>query len=197
MAIYNGTYYGTLGDDFWQLGLDTSLAYGRAGNDTLYGSDGSEDTLYGNRGSDSLFGNGGNDSLFGGYGADYLSGGAGADSLNGGAGNDILIGYGGGTEPEFDFDSLLGGTGADTFVLGEGFAFYISPATDEFARILDFSRAEGDKIQVFGSISDYSLEVDIFGGTQISYQGNLIAVVDDVTDLSLQLDFTFTGVNIV
>jgi len=197
MAIYDGTYYGTLGDDFWQLGLDTPLAYGRAGNDTLYGSDGSEDTLYGNRGNDSLFGNGGADNLFGGYGADYLIGGAGADNLSGGAGNDILIGYdvGFGTEPEFEFDTLKGGTGADTFVLGEGIAFYASPETDEFARILDFSRAEGDKIQVSGSISDYSLELDVFGGAGIRYQGNLIGVVENVTNLSLQLDFTFTGFN--
>ncbi|MBD1804977.1 hypothetical protein H6F98_05865 [Microcoleus sp. FACHB-SPT15] len=193
MAIY----YGTLGNDFWQLSIDTPLAYGRTGNDTLYGSDGSEDTLYGNRGNDTLFGNDGDDSLFGGYGSDTLYGGAGADELYGGAGNDYLIGYGGGTNPEFDFDTLEGGTGADTFVLGEGFAFYTSPATDEFARIVDFSRAEGDKIQVFGSISDYSLELGIFGETQISYQGNLIGVVENVTNLSLQLDFTFTGFNFV
>ncbi len=195
MAIY----YGTLGDDFWQLGLDTPLGYGRAGNDTLYGSDGSEDTLYGNRGNDTLIGNGGNDFLFGGYGADYLSGGAGADYLSGGAGNDVLIGYSinFGIEPEFEFDTLEGGTGADTFVLGEGVAFYASPVTDEFARILDFSRAQGDKLQVFGSISDYSLELDVFGGTQVSYQGNLIAVVENVTNLSLQLDFTFVGFNFV
>ncbi|MBW4544987.1 MAG: hypothetical protein KME25_11155 [Symplocastrum torsivum CPER-KK1] len=192
-------YYGTLGDDFWQLGTDTPLAYGRAGNDTLYGSGGSEDTLYGNRGNDSLFGNGGADSLFGGYGADYLSGGAGADYLSGGAGNDVLIGYSVnfGTEPEFEFDTLEGGTGADTFVLGEGVAFYASPETDEFARILDFSRAEGDKIQVFGSVSDYTLELDLFGRTIIGYQDNIIAVVENATNLSLQLDFTFTGFNFV
>jgi Ca2+-binding RTX toxin-like protein len=195
MAIY----YGTLGNDFWQLNIDTPLAYGRTGNDTLYGSNGSEDTLYGNRGNDSLFGNGGNDSLFGGYGADYLSGGAGADYLSGGAGNDVLIGYSinFGIESEFEFDTLEGGTGADTFVLGEGFAFYVSPATDEFARIVDFSRAEGDKLQVSGTISDYSLELDVFGGTQVSYQGNLIAVVENVTNLSLQLDFNYVEFNFV
>jgi Ca2+-binding RTX toxin-like protein len=193
-------YYGTLGDDFWQLDTDTPLAYGRTGNDTLYGSDGSEDTLYGNRGNDSLIGNGGADNLFGGYGADYLIGGAGADSLNGGAGNDILIGYNisFGTEPEFEFDTLEGGTGADIFVLGEGVAFYASPETDEYATIVDFSRAEGDKIQVFGSISDYSLEDGPnIGQIYVKYQGNLIADVRYVTDLSLQLDFNFVGSNFV
>jgi Ca2+-binding RTX toxin-like protein len=140
-----------------------------------------------------LVGNGGDDSLFGGYGADYLSGGTGGDYLSGGAGNDVLIGYSinFGIEPEFEFDTLEGGTGADTFVLGEGAAFYASPVTDEFARIVDFSRAEGDKIQVFGSVSDYTLESDVFGGTIIGYQDNIIAVVENVTNLSLSVDFNF------
>ncbi len=191
MTINDGTYYGTVGDDFWQLSLDTPIGYGRAGNDTLYGSSGSDDTLYGNRGSDTLVGNGGDDSLFGGYGADYLSGGTGGDSLSGGAGNDVLIGYSinFGIEPEFEFDTLEGGTGADTFVLGEGFAFYLDEG-DEFARILDFSRAEGDKLQVFGSPIDYSLEVNVFG-VYVNYQDELIAVVENVTDLNFQLDFNF------
>jgi hypothetical protein len=35
MTIYDETYYGTLGNDFWQLSLDTPVGYGRAGNDTL------------------------------------------------------------------------------------------------------------------------------------------------------------------
>jgi len=61
MTIYDETYYGTLGNDFWQLSLDTPIGYGRAGNDTLYGSDSSEDTLYGNRGNDTWFGNRGED----------------------------------------------------------------------------------------------------------------------------------------
>ena len=193
MTINDGTYYGTLGDDFWQLSLDTPIGYGRAGNDTLFGSDDSNDILYGNRGNDTLFGNDGSDILVGGYGADYLSGGTGGDYLSGGAGNDVLIGYSinFGIEPEFEFDTLEGGTGADTFVLGEGAAFYASPVTDEFARIVDFSRAEGDKIQVFGSVSDYTLESDVFGGTIIGYQDNIIAVVENVTNLSLSVDFNF------
>jgi Ca2+-binding RTX toxin-like protein len=199
MTINDGTYYGTLGDDFWQLSLDTPIGYGRAGNDTLFGSDDSNDILYGNRGNDTLFGNDGSDILVGGYGADYLSGGTGGDSLSGGAGNDVLIGYSinFGIEPEFEFDTLEGGTGADIFVLGEGVAFYVDPA-NELATIVDFSRAEGDKIQVFGSISDYSLEDGPnIGQIYVKYQGNLIADVRYVTDLSLQLDFDFVGSNFV
>jgi Ca2+-binding RTX toxin-like protein len=160
----------------------------------LYGGSG-YDELYGNHGSDHLNGYGGNDSLFGGYGIDFLYGSDGTDFLLGGAGDDYLNGYFGhfsnNSNGELDFDTLEGGTGADRFVLGEGFAFYASPVTDEFATILDFSRAEGDKLRVFGNASDYSLDLDIFGGTEISYKGNLIAVVENVTDLNLQLDFNF------
>jgi Ca2+-binding RTX toxin-like protein len=190
MTILGGVYYGTLGYDFWQLGLDTPIGFGRAGNDTLYGSDGGDDTLYGNRGNDTLFGNGGGDVLVGGYGADYLSGGDGSDYLSGGVGNDYINAYGVGTE--FEFDSLEGGTGADIFVLGEDFAYYVDPG-NENATIVDFNREEGDKIQVFGSISDYSFMESASGGTQIIYQGISIAVVENVsvTDLSLQLDFSF------
>jgi Ca2+-binding RTX toxin-like protein len=190
MTINDGTYYGTLGDDFWQLSLDTPIGYGRAGNDTLYGSDSSEDTLYGNRGNDTLFGNGGEDVLVGGYGFDTLYGGDGSDELSGGASNDYLNAYGVGTGIEYD--TLEGGTGADTFVLGEDSAFYLEGG-EQYALIVDFSRVEGDKLQVFGSISDYSLDVSLVNvfGVQVNYQGEVIAVVQNVPDLNLELDFNF------
>jgi len=187
VTIVDGIYYGTSGDDFLQLSLDNPIGYGLAGNDALYGSNGSDDTLYGNRGSDFLVGNGGDDVLVGGYGFDSLYGGDGSDELSGGAGNDYLYAYGGGTE--FELDTLEGGTGADTFVLGGDGAFYLEGG-EQYALIVDFSRAEGDKLRVFGSISDYSLEVNVFG-VYVNYQNELIAVVDNVTDLSLELDFNF------
>jgi Ca2+-binding RTX toxin-like protein len=187
MTILNGIYYGTLGDDFWQLSLDTPIGYGRAGNDTLYGSDSSDDTLYGNRGDDDLFANGGNDFLVGGYGKDALYGGDGRDELSGGAGDDFLNGYDVGTGIELD--TLVGGTGADTFALGAKSVFYLEEG-DQFAVIVDFSRAEGDDFQVFGSISDYSIE-EYSAGVYINYQGELIAAVQNVFDLSFQLDFNF------
>ncbi len=182
-------YYGTLGDDLDKLGTNT-IGYGRAGNDKLFASYNSDDTLYGNRGNDELYGSGGADSIYGGYGKDTLYGGSGADYLNGGAGNDYLNGYDFDTNSEFEFDTLEGGTGADTFVLGEGFAFYVDSG-EESATITDFNRTQGDKIQVFGSASDYSLEQNSFGGTDIYYQGNTIAVVETVTNLLLSVDFNF------
>ncbi len=194
MPINDGTYYGTLGDDFWQLSIDTPIGYGRAGNDTLYGSDESDDTLYGNRGNDTLVGNDGSDVLVGGYGFDTLYGGDGADDLNGGAGNDYLNGFY--TIPAdigIESDTLEGGTGADTFVLGEDFVYYNDPGNVAYATIVDFSRAEGDKLQVFGSLTNYSLEESFSGGTQINYQGYAIAIVENVNvvDFSLELDFSF------
>lgn len=56
------------------------VAFGDAGNDTIYGS-AFGDQLYGNEGNDHLFGGGGDDTF-------YASGG-GNDHIDGGAGNDI------------------------------------------------------------------------------------------------------------
>jgi Ca2+-binding RTX toxin-like protein len=68
-----------------------------------------------------------------GYGGnDVINGRGGADELFGGKGNDILIGGRSG-------DQLTGGTGADKFQ-------YNSAATDNSDHILDFSRAEHDRI---------------------------------------------------
>jgi serralysin len=71
--------------------------------------------------------------VYGGGGDDTLIGGVGNDSLVGGAGNDTLIGGLGGNE-------LTGGTGADHFVF--------KTALDGSDLIHDFSRLEGDKIDV-------------------------------------------------
>ena len=72
------------------------------------------------------------DTLFGGKGADTLFGYGGFDTLSGGIGNDILIGGAGD-------DTLYGGLGADRFVLGFG---------DGYDTIMDFSRAQGDRIDL-------------------------------------------------
>ena len=74
-------------------------------------------------------GTAGDDRLYGGSGPDRLDGGAGDDVLTGGAGRDVLT----------------GGAGADRFVFGTG----DSGATFQTAdRIMDFSRAEGDRIML-------------------------------------------------
>ena len=76
---------------------------------------------------------GGNDTLKGADGNDVVSGGAGADVLDGGAGDDWLAGGAGA-------DTLTGGPGADRFVIGT-----LEHGGDT---ILDFSGAQGDKLDV-------------------------------------------------
>jgi len=82
-----------------------------------------------------IVGNSLNNVISGLDGNDTLDGGLGNDQILGGGGNDILLG-GGGT------DTLTGGTGADTFVLGVGFG------SD---KVVDFSQAQGDTVEVVGS----------------------------------------------
>jgi Ca2+-binding RTX toxin-like protein len=89
----------------------------------------------GNELNNVIVGNSLNNVISGLDGNDTLDGGLGNDQILGGGGNDILLGGGGG-------DTLTGGTGADTFVLGVGFG------TD---KVVDFSQAQGDTVEVVGS----------------------------------------------
>lgn len=75
-----------------------------------------------------------------------LSGNSGKNTLNGGAGNDTLKGGGGN-------DTLIGGVGADKLYGGSGadiFQFQSYKHSDMLGRdtIYDFSRAQGDKIDL-------------------------------------------------
>jgi Ca2+-binding RTX toxin-like protein len=110
---------------------------GTSGDDTFGGGDG-DDRIFGMAGADKLYGDKGNDRLSGGGGADQLSGGAGDDKLVGDAGRDLVMG---GTGK----DALYGGAGPDTFRFVPG----DTGATRETADIIyDFSRAQGDKIDL-------------------------------------------------
>lgn len=119
------------------LGGGADRFLGSAGDDTVIGG-ASADVLDGRGGDDTLKGDVGKDTLLGGDGRDTLIGGAGADVLNGGNGDDIIDGGGiNGT------DELTGGKGADVFVFDKS-----SLNISEIDRILDFSRAEGDRIDL-------------------------------------------------
>lgn len=163
----NDTRNGGTGDDRLDGGAGVDLvAYGAAtggvrvnlatagaqaigggqGSDLLLGIEnldgsGFADRLWGNLAANRLNGSAGNDQLDGRGGNDSLLGGAGADSLLGGAGNDVLTGGAGA-------DRLNGGLGADQFVfltLGES-----SVAAAGRDLIQDFSRAQGDRIDLCG-----------------------------------------------
>lgn len=95
---------------------------GTGAGDVLHGTNGG-DTLRGRDGDDVLIGRGGGDRIFGGNGDDVVHGRRG-------------------------FDRLDGGDGADRFVYAD---FRPAPADgDRFDRIADFSRREGDRIDLRG-----------------------------------------------
>ncbi len=164
------TLSGFNGDDTLAALGGNDYMDGGAGNDSLDGGDG-KDTLNGGIGNDTLRGRDGNDTLNGGAGNDLVKGDAGNDSLVGQDGDDTLIGAAATTTPGLgEIDTLVGGNGADTFVLGDLFrAFYIdgsatNPSTGDYALIQDFLPAAGDRIQLN---NDYSYNVGSFQlGTQ-------------------------------
>ena len=141
------------------------------------------DTLNGRNTNDTLIGNAGNDTLYGEAGNDYL---------NGGAGNDYLDGYASFNSP--DFDTLEGGLGADTFVLGnrsQGM-FYLGNGQ---ATIADYNFRD-DYIQLRGNASQYRLTRQGNDTLIQTTGGDTLGVVKNVTDLSFNVtpsrsDFKF------
>jgi Ca2+-binding RTX toxin-like protein len=96
----------------------TGTVFAGAGNDTVIGG-ADNDRFEGEDGNDALTGNGGKDILLGGVGLDRLTGGLGADTLTGGTGADRFI---------FKAAAESRGGTRDT--------------------IVDFSRGQGDRIQL-------------------------------------------------
>lgn len=219
--IYNGTaennvHHGSSRILIADGGAGDDLITGSDLNDQIWGSSG-HDLLGGSNGNDLLDSGAGNDALFGGLDNDSLYGGAGNDGLHGGHGNDWLNGHGGTFNER---DELIGGAGADTFVLGDyqpnsrsGQAYYTDVPlsfgrfgqiiSNSYALITDFSAAEADKIQVYGEISDYRLETSSLGvgtaglDTAIYKGSDLIAIVQDAADVALWRDFVSARPSII
>ena len=129
------------------VNLAAGVATGGWGTDTLISIEtvigtAFNDVLTGDSGANLLAGLGGNDVLDGGGGNDNLSGAHGADILIGGLGKDGLLG--GNDADRFDFNSL-----SETL-----------PATRDV--IIDFSRAQGDKID----LSTIDADIDGTAGNQ-------------------------------
>jgi Ca2+-binding RTX toxin-like protein len=193
MAIISGS--ATNGNDNILLDGANDFLNALAGDDTVNAGAGN-DTIGGNVGNDFLIGSFGNDVLFGQSDNDVLIGGAGNDNLSGSVGNDTLNGFSR-SQPENQRDILTGGTGADTFVLGDRISsFYLSASS--VATITDFDFSQGDKIEIEGSFSDYTLQKNIdFSGsgaldTLIRRDGDIIGIVQDNTDV-LAVDFVGLG----
>jgi len=134
------TAAGSSGNDTIVSGNGADTAYGGEGNDSITGGTG-VDKLYGQDGNDTITGDAGNDSLYGGAGNDSVTDAAGVSSLEGGAGNDTLDGGAGDADTvkggdgndlvkdgagtstllgEAGDDTLLGGAGIDSMVGGTG-----------------------------------------------------------------------------
>jgi Ca2+-binding RTX toxin-like protein len=158
------TVYGGSGNDKIFGGVGDDRLFGGSGNDDLLGGD-DNDFLSGGSGLDVLRGGKGVDELHGGTGNDLLQGGAGIDILFGGADNDFLYGDGDGTSVAdsgrdtlhggYGNDFLIGGAKSDTLWGNAGAdTFIFETATDlglgHTDAIKDFSRAQGDKIDLSG-----------------------------------------------
>ena len=182
---------------------DARVLASTSGNDTIQGSIGG-DVLNGGAGRDRLYGGAGNDVLNGGAGSDRLYGGAGNDVLNGGAGSDRLYGNSGndtlvGVDPSSktpgasEVDYFRGGTGRDTFVLGDTNTAYYSFGTAtrvlDIAIIRDFNSSE-DKIQLHGNSDDYFLKSYNRSGAVgiFSDKREIIGLVMGSENLHLDLD---------
>ncbi|WP_374570768.1 calcium-binding protein [Phenylobacterium sp.] len=174
MADGSKVFIGDTGDESFTGAATGDAAFGGQGSDTLDGGAGG-DVLQGNQGSDHLLGGDGNDTIYGGQDADYLSMGSGAnfgqgnrgddlvvggeatdtllggkdnDTVQGEAGNDYLNGNRGDDSVSGGAgnDTLFGESGADTLAGGAGADVFHAFAGQEIDRIIDFSRAEGDRI---------------------------------------------------
>jgi Ca2+-binding RTX toxin-like protein len=214
-GYYNDSIFGYAGDDILD-GRDgddyldgdggNDALYGASGNDTLYGDSGYDyldagsgndylsagsgnDYLFGGSGNDYLSAGSGNDYLFGESGNDYLFGESGNDYIDGGAGNDYIDGF---STSGIEYDTLAGGTGTDTFVLG-GSSWGVSYLGNGYATITDFSGVD-DYIQVLGSSNQYSLSSISWSGTSaldtgIFFGNDCIAIIQDTTDVNIARDF--------
>jgi Ca2+-binding RTX toxin-like protein len=149
------------------------------GNDWLYG--GGANTIIDLPGFDgSPIDIDGDDTLLGGSGNDVLVGGAGRDRLDG---YKTRNGYG---TNALNRDTLTGGADSDIFALGDSSRVYYTK--NGYATITDWTR--GDRIELNGKLSDYVFDEtqSVVGtsdrDTQIFYDSNLIAILQDVININ-------------
>lgn len=196
------------GNDYVEGSSDGDIMNGNQGNDLL-GGNGGNDTIWGGKDKDRIYGDDGNDNLNGNMGDDFVSGGAGDDIVRGGKDNDTVLG-GSGNDQVFgdigsdrldgygtsgiEYDTLTGGTESDTFVLGGDWG--VSYQGTGHAIITDWE-SQLDRIEVPGNASQYSLSFtnlavgSTANDTGIYFGTDLIAVIQDSTNVNISLDFRF------
>ena len=146
------TIQGLLGEDTILSGDGADLIYGNQGADLIYGNLGEDtafagqgnDTVFAGQSNDAVYGNLGNDIVYGNLGDDFVFGGQGEDRLFGGQGNDTING-------NLGNDTVFGNLGADRFVFGQGAGADV---------VMDFSAAQGDRLDVQGQTHVTSTAAD-------------------------------------
>jgi Ca2+-binding RTX toxin-like protein len=128
------------GNDSLQGGADFDDINGNMGADTAAGGLG-DDWVVGGKDNDLLFGDDGGDLVYGNLGDDVCHGGAGDDVVRGGQSNDSLTGDAGN-------DFVSGDRGDDTMTGGLGADRFHSSSDAGIDRVLDFSVAQGDRVQL-------------------------------------------------
>lgn len=131
---------------------------GTWGDDTLHGN--SEYAWLPDKGlvltfkEDNIYGLGGNDKIFGHGGDDYISGGEDSDELHGGSGDDLIAGGVGGVND--GIDQMFGGTGADTFLIGQTGVAHYQDVGDDFVELPFIGEVYG--LEHYAIIKDFSAE---------------------------------------
>jgi len=196
----NDTLYGGQGNDTISGGKDGDFVFGDLGDDVVNGNN-ANDVVRGGRGNDTVYGGQGDDSVFGDLGNDFVSGDLGNDFITGVSTTQPNPGLG-------EIDTLVGGAGRDTFVLGDSVNIYYDdtntslPGTGDYAEIRDFTPGE-DRIQLKTG-SSYFLAASPTGlpsgaGLFVNQGGGseLIAVLIGISPGSLDLasaNFSYVGV---
>jgi hypothetical protein len=123
-----------------------------------------------------IIGNETNEILLGNTNSNNIQGMGGDDVLNGRNIDAATTDSG----SSLEHDVLVGGDGADTFIIGENaVAYYAENGFLDAAKITDFSLAEGDKIQLAGELEFYTVD-SLNGNTRIFYNNDLILQIDGV-----------------
>lgn len=220
----DGSTLTNTGDDFLDGGFGSDILKGQDGNDT-YVVDSSLDQVIevAYEGNDTVrssisytlgnhtenltltesaysgAGNSLNNMITGNDSNNELVGHGGTDTLTGGNGIDRLNGYGTIVTNESQFDLLIGGSGADYFVLGGTWGVSYIETGDGYAIVQDWDAA-ADWFQARGNAGQYSLEFkNVLGSstvdTEIYYLSggakDRIGIVQDTTNVSIYRDFSF------
>ncbi|KGY13645.1 hypothetical protein NM22_04400, partial [Vibrio tubiashii] len=148
-----------------------ALAYGGEDGATTFANSANAgmDVAHGGGGNDHIYGEGGSDLIFGGTGHDVLDGGDGNDAVRGGSDNDTIIGG-------LGDDILVGDDGADIFK-------WVDMAT-EHDRVVDFSRTDGDQLDLSDLFEDVSKEeiTELLSELSSATEGETSAVKVSVTE---------------